>query len=76
MNDVNAYVGCISGASLMNDYVRIALEAGLANLTIPQMSHGGELAGTLLPEDGSPDAAKLCCAASAVASIKLHGRKP
>lgn len=76
MNDVNAYVGCISGASLMNDYVRMALEAGLADLTIPQISHGAELAGTLLPGDGSPDGAKLCCAASAVVSVKLHGRKP
>jgi arsenite methyltransferase len=76
INDVNAYVGCISGASLMNDYVRMAVEAGLADLTIPQISHGDKLAGTLLPGDGSSDEAKLCCAASAVASIKLHGRKP
>lgn len=76
MDDVNAYVGCISGASLMSDYVRIALEAGLVDLSIPQISHGAKLAGTLLPEDGSSEGMALRQAAFAIASIKLHGRKP
>lgn len=75
-NDVNAYVGCISGASLINDYIRFAVEAGLADLSIPQIMNGGKLAGTLLPQDDSPEAARLCHAAAAIASIKLHGRKP
>jgi SAM-dependent methyltransferase len=74
--DVNAYVGCISGASLLSDYVRVALEAGLTNLSIPQISHGTQLAGSLLPADGGPDCGELQCAAVSVASIKLHGRKP
>ena len=73
--DINAYVGCISGASLLNDYVRTALEAGLANLSIPQISHGTELAGTLLPAEDSSEQSELCCAGQFVASIKLHGRK-
>ena len=75
-NDVNAYVGCISGASLMNDYIGLAVQAGLADLSIPQITNGSKLAGTLLPQDGSPEGAKLRQAASAIASIKLHGRKP
>jgi arsenite methyltransferase len=74
-NDVNAYVGCISGASLINDYIRFALEAGLMDLSVPQITAGGKLAGTLLPQDCSPQATGVGRAASAIASIKLHGRK-
>jgi SAM-dependent methyltransferase len=78
-HDVSAYVGCVSGASLMHDYVRIALEAGLTNLTVPVIAHGSKLASVLAPEGGmatsvNADVARL--AASAVASIKLHGMKP
>jgi len=76
-NDVSAYVGCISGASPMGEYVRMALEAGLAGLTIPEVLHGSKLAAVLAPNTSG------CCgsdpvataAASAVASIKLHGKK-
>ena len=76
-NDVSAYVGCISGASPMGEYVRMALEAGLTGLTIPEVLHGSKLATVLAGESSG------CCgsdpvataAASAVASIKLHGKK-
>jgi arsenite methyltransferase len=83
-NDVNSYVGCVAGASLLNDYVLMALEAGLAELSIAQIvpsknildAYGLEtnktntgccLGGT--PQQGISDAA------SAVASVKLHGKK-
>jgi arsenite methyltransferase len=79
MKDVSAYVGCVSGASLLHDYVRFALEAGLTSLTIPEIAHGAKMASALLPEGGTVD----CCnagvaktAAAAIASIKLHGRRP
>jgi arsenite methyltransferase len=76
-NDVSAYTGCVSGASLMTDYVRMLLEAGLVDLTIPQITHGSKLAAGVLPQDTTPERAELQrVAASAVASIKLHGRKP
>ena len=76
-SDVSAYVGCISGASLMNDYVRMPLEAGLTDLTIPQIAHGSMLAAVLAPEDRTAERMELQkLAATAVASIKLHGRKP
>lgn len=76
-NDVSAYVGCISGANLMGEYIRIALEAGLSGLTVPQIMHGSKLAAVLGGETSG------CCgtdpvataAASSVASIKLHGKK-
>ncbi len=76
-NDVSAYVGCISGASLMGEYIRLALEAGLTGVTMPEIMHGSKLGAVLAGETSG------CCgvdpvataAASAVASIKLHGRK-
>ena len=86
--DVSAYVGCISGASLLTEYLSTALAAGLRNLSIPSISHGCELVNLLAPEGSSTSGG--CCggtvsiggsddlvreAAEAVASIKLHGRK-
>jgi arsenite methyltransferase len=79
--DVGAYVGCIAGASLMGDYIRLALEAGLADLTVPQILYGGKAAAVLAPPT---EGKSSCCgtssdlfalATSALASIKLHGRK-
>jgi arsenite methyltransferase len=81
-NDVSAYVGCIAGACMMSDYVRLALEAGLQELTIPEIQYGAKLASVLTPGNGGNAG---CCgsssdllqaAATAVASIKLHGKKP
>ncbi len=76
---VSAYVGCVAGASLLHDYVRYALQAGLTSLSIPQIDHGSTLAAAVAPEGGTLN----CCstdlvqtAATSVASIKLHGRKP
>lgn len=76
--DVSAYVGCIAGASLLHDYVRVAFEAGLTDITIPQIAWGSKLASVLMPEEGMAS----CCgskvadlAAQSIASIKLHGRK-
>ncbi len=77
--DVSAYVGCVSGASLLHDYVRMALEAGLTNLAIPVIAHGSKLASVLVPEGGLASQVSCCTAdvaAAAVASIKLHGSKP
>jgi arsenite methyltransferase len=74
---VSAYVGCVAGASMMTDYVLMALDAGLTGLSIPQIAHGKKLAEAVAPSQGG------CCgsdpiadsAANAIASIKLHGRK-
>ncbi len=78
-SSISAYVGCIAGASLMNDYVRMALDARLSDLSIPQIAHGRELAKAVAPSEGgccgSGSAAIVEAAAAAIASIKLHGRK-
>ncbi|MGZ7029706.1 MAG: arsenite methyltransferase [Terriglobales bacterium] len=73
---VAAYVGCIAGASLMNDYVRMAFDAGLTDLSIPNIAHGKSLADAVAPGGccGADRTAEV--AANAIASIKLHGRKP
>ena len=77
-NDVTAYVGCIAGASLLHDYVRLPFEAGLVNMTVPKIDFGSKLADAVAPSDsccgGSSPLAKV--AMSAVASISLHGQKP
>jgi SAM-dependent methyltransferase len=75
--DVSAYVGCISGAELLHDYVRTALEAGFEDVTIPHIAHGSKLAAAIAPEDLTSERKELQrVAAEAVASVKLHGRKP
>ncbi|HJS98240.1 MAG TPA: arsenite methyltransferase [Terriglobales bacterium] len=78
--DVEAYVGCIAGASLLTEYITMALEAGFDNLQIPQITASkklGEAYGLDLSQPVSS-----CCgpvplaeAARAVVSAKLHGRK-
>src|SRR5438105_8570078 len=41
--DVNAYVGCVAGASMLTDYIRLALEAGLGEVSIPQIVPASKL---------------------------------
>jgi len=73
---VSAYVGCIAGASLMTDYVSMALDAGLTDLSIPQIAHGKKLADSVAPGGCCGSDPIADAAANAIASIKLHGRKP
>jgi arsenite methyltransferase len=77
---ISAYVGCIAGASQMGEYIRLAFEAGLTDLAVPQIAYGKQLATVVAPGDGGCCGSKIAgevaeAAASAVASIKLHGRK-
>ncbi len=79
--DVEAYVGCIAGASLLTDYVSMALEAGFDDLQIPQIIASqklGEAYGLDLsqPVGSCCGPTSLAEAARAVVSAKLHGRKP
>jgi len=89
--DISAYVGCISGASLINDYLSMALAAGLTNLAIARIDTGRSLMEVLSPTDICSGGASCCGstvqisvknpdemvrqASEALASIKLHGRK-
>jgi SAM-dependent methyltransferase len=53
---VSAYVGCLAGASLLGEYVSLALRAGLRQLSIPQIAHGADLVKMLAP--GTESASK------------------
>ena len=79
--DVEAYVGCIAGASLLTEYVGMAMEAGFDDLQIPQITSSkelGEAYGLNLSQSvgGCCGSMPLAEAARAVVSAKLHGRKP
>lgn len=61
MRDISAYVGCISGASLLTDYLSLALAAGLRDLSIPRIAHGCDLAKLLAPEGFASATESSCC---------------
>lgn len=89
--DISAYVGCISGASLLNDYLSMALSAGLTNLSVPRIHTGSDLMQVLSPQDIASGGSSCCGstvsisvknpdemarqAAESLASIKLHGSR-
>lgn len=78
--NLNAYVGCVAGASLLGDYLRLALQAGLTDLSIPQITDGTALA-SAWADDLKPlierfGEGSLREAAATLVSVKLQGRKP
>lgn len=89
--DISAYVGCISGASLINDYLSVAISSGLHDLKILHIATGRDLMQVLSPNDIASGGASCCGstvqisaknpddmarqASEALASIKLHGRR-
>ena len=82
--DLESHVGCLAGASLLSDYLAMALAAGFTELSVPQITNGRALAGSLLP-GASNDLAGLAArygqevvgqALGALLSAKIHGRKP
>jgi SAM-dependent methyltransferase len=71
VRDISAYVGCISGASLLTDYLGTALAAGLRDLSIPRIAHGPDLVKLLAPEGFASTPRSSCCGSTvSVASLK------
>ncbi len=68
--DISAYVGCISGASMLTDYLSMALTAGLRDLAIPRIAHGGDLMQTLAPEDICSGGSSCCGSTVQIKLIK------
>lgn len=68
--DIAAYVGCISGASLLTDYLGFALAAGLRDLSIPRIAHGPDLVKVLAPEGFTSGGSSCCGSTVSVASLK------
>jgi SAM-dependent methyltransferase len=67
---VSAYVGCISGASLLNDYLSMALSAGLSHLAVPRIDFGRDLMKVLAPEDIACGGASCCGSTVSITSLK------
>lgn len=59
--DISSYVGCISGASLLTDYLTAAFAVGLRDLTIPHIAYGPDLVKVLAPEGFGNSRNKSCC---------------
>ena len=71
VRDISAYVGCISGASLLTEYLSTALAAGLRDLSIPRIAHGCDLVKVLAPEGFASAKGSSCCGSTvSVASLK------
>ncbi len=70
VKDVSAYVGCISGASLLTDYLGAVLGAGLTSLSIPKISHGNDLVEMLAPSDKTKSKTS-CCGSNVVSCSSL-----
>jgi SAM-dependent methyltransferase len=64
--DISSYVGCISGASLLTDYLTTALAAGLRDLSIPSIACGPDLVKALAPEGFASTAQNSCCGSTTV----------
>ncbi|HEX8926627.1 MAG TPA: arsenite methyltransferase [Terriglobales bacterium] len=70
MRDVSAYVGCISGASLLSEYLGTALNAGLRDLSIPRIAHGEELIKVLAPDTSCSGKTSCCGSTVSISSLK------
>lgn len=68
--DVSAYVGCISGAELMTDYLFTVLAAGLRDLSVPRIAHGAELVKVLAPDTSCSGKTSCCCSTVQITSLK------
>ncbi len=58
---ISAYVGCVSGASLLTDYLSTALAAGLRDLSIPRIAYGPDLVKMLAPQAQAQAQGKDSC---------------
>jgi len=70
-SNISAYVGCISGASLLTEYLGAALTAGLRDLSIPRIAHGCDLVKSLAPDGMTTAKSKSCCSSTvSITSLK------
>ena len=66
-HSVQAYVGCVAGASLKDDYLQYIRDAGFQDVEIVEE--------TRYPKEGSCSP-EIAAAAELVVSVKVHARKP
>lgn len=70
VRDISAYVGCISGASLLSEYISTALTAGLHDLSIPRIAHGADLIKVLAPDAACNGTTSCCGSTVSITSLK------
>jgi len=81
-DSLEAYVGCIAGALIKDDYVSVAKEAGFENVTVLKEASYRQVAEEYLGGAGSccgstsPFKTMALDAASSVVSVTLQGTKP
>jgi len=68
--NVELYAGCVAGAALKDDYLRLVREAGFEDVEV--LSQGGYTVGSETFAEGSPERAAF----DAVASLHLRAVKP
>jgi SAM-dependent methyltransferase len=68
--NVDLYVGCVAGASLRGDYLRMMRDAGFVGVEVLSES-GYEVGRSALPDDSAE-----AVAFAAVVSVKVRARKP
>ena len=76
VRDISAYVGCISGASLLTDYLSTALAAGLRDLSIPRIAHGSDLVKVLAPEGLATTRRKFVLRIDGLGGVAEESRRP
>lgn len=69
-NDVSLYVGCVAGASLETDYLRMISEAGFAKVDV--QARGRYEVGMESLAEGSPEREAF----ESVVSVKVQAFKP
>jgi Methylase involved in ubiquinone/menaquinone biosynthesis len=79
--NVAAYVGCVAGASQLSEYIALLGDAGMTDISVPQITTGASLLEAMAPAllkeaAGSMSQQDIRLASSAVVSAKFHGRKP
>ncbi len=67
---ISAYVGCISGASMLTEYLSMALTAGLRDLNIPVIAYGKDLMKVLAPADMCSGGSSCCGSTVQIKSLK------
>ncbi len=67
---ISAYVGCISGASMLTEYLSMALGAGLHDLNIPVIAQGKDLMKVLSPADICSGGSSCCGSTVQIGTLK------
>lgn len=81
-NSMEAYIGCISGAVMKDEYMKIIKEAGFKNITIIHESNysleyfSSDLTNKIMEEESKISSRKIIELANVLISMEISGVKP